>query len=190
MHTGTEAEVLLEELRMARQGPRVVAIGGGTGLARALEAIRGYAGVIDAVVTVADDGGSSGRLAPSLDIPPPGDIRKCLIALTPEDSVWRRLFEHRFTGADVEGHSLGNLIIAALAEIDGFRSPPLSSSCSGRWAGSRPRRSIFLAAMIDGRSVTGQVNISLARGMVDSTGSPDDAPATAPASALRRPTRS
>ena len=84
MRIGTDTEALLEVLEFGGGGPRVVAIGGGTGLARALEAIRGYAGTIDAVVTVADDGGSSGRLAPDLDIPPPGDIRKCLIALTPD----------------------------------------------------------------------------------------------------------
>jgi 2-phospho-L-lactate transferase/gluconeogenesis factor (CofD/UPF0052 family) len=123
MHTPL-AEALEEVLATERQGPHVVAIGGGKGLSTALRAIQRYAGQIDAVVTVADDGGSSGRLALGLEIPPPGDIRKCLIALTPEDSVWRDLFEYRFAGdADVTGHSLGNLIIASLADLTGdFRS--------------------------------------------------------------------
>ena len=79
-----EADPLLAALDGPRSGPRVVAVGGGTGLGQALEAIGRYAGRIHAVVTVADDGGSSGRLAPELDILPPGDIRKCLVALTPE----------------------------------------------------------------------------------------------------------
>ncbi len=183
MHIGTETETLLEELELDLHGPRVVAIGGGTGLAKALEAIRDYAGNITAVVTVADDGGSSGRLAPSLDIPPPGDIRKCLIALTPDESVWRRLFEHRFTGADVEGHSLGNLIIAALADIEGSFELALRSSehLLGALGSVIPASPLHLGleALIDGKPVTGQVNISLARGAVEQIGVvPPDAPAS------------
>lgn len=183
MRISTETEALLEELDLRKHGPRVVAIGGGTGLARALEAIRGYAGSIDAVVTVADDGGSSGRLAPGLDIPPPGDIRKCLIALTPDESVWRSLFEHRFTGADVEGHSLGNLIIAALADIEGSFEAALRSSenllgAVGSVIPASPLH-LRLEAIIDGREVTGQVNIARARGTVEHIGvMPADPPAS------------
>ncbi len=183
MHTGTEAETLLEVLEFGGGGPHVVAIGGGTGLARALGAIRSYAGSIDAIVTVADDGGSSGRLAPSLDIPPPGDIRKCLIALTPEESVWRRLFEYRFTGADVEGHSLGNLIIAALADIEGSFELALRSSehllgALGSVIPASPLH-LVLEATIDGLPVKGQVNIAVARGSVEHIGvSPADAEAS------------
>ena len=120
------SEARAQRLRSRESGPRVVAIGGGTGLAQALQAITGYAGTVSAVVGVADDGGSSGRLAPALEIPPPGDIRKCLIALTPDDSVWRRLFEYRFEEADVSGHSLGNLIIASLADLEGDFEAALS----------------------------------------------------------------
>ncbi len=183
MRIGTEPETFLEVLEFGGGGPHVVAIGGGTGLARALEAIRGYAGRIDAIVTVADDGGSSGRLAPSLDIPPPGDIRKCLIALTPDDSVWRRLFEHRFTGADVEGHSLGNLIIAALADIEGSFEMALRSSehllgAVGSVIPASPLH-LELEATIDGLPVKGQVNIALARGAIEHIGvAPADAEAT------------
>ena len=183
MRTGTDTETLLEVLEFGGGGPRVVAIGGGTGLARALEAIRGYAGSISAIVTVADDGGSSGRLSPSLDIPPPGDIRKCLIALTPDESVWRQLFEHRFTGADVQGHSLGNLIIAALADIeDSFEMALRSAEHLLGARGSVIPASLAhlgLEAVIDGERVTGQVNISLARGTVEHIGVvPDDATAS------------
>jgi len=183
MRIGTDTESLLEVVEFGGGGPRVVAVGGGTGLARALEAIRGYAGKIDAIVTVADDGGSSGRLAPSLDIPPPGDIRKCLIALTPEESVWKHLFEYRFTGADVEGHSLGNLIIAALADIEGSFELALRSSESllGTLGSVIPASPFHLGleAVVDGETVSGQVSISLARGTVEHiTIVPADAPAT------------
>lgn len=166
----TEPEVLLEELVLDNDGPAVVAIGGGHGLAQALQAMRGYAGRIDAVVTVADDGGSSGRLS-ELDIPPPGDIRKCLIALTPEESVWRRLFDYRFEAADVVGHSLGNLIIAALAEIEGSFEAALHSSerllgSVGSVIPASPLH-LHLEAVIDGTPVSGQVNVQDTRGRVE-----------------------
>lgn len=170
MPTNTEPEALLEALRLDGHGPHVVAVGGGKGLARALEAIRSYAGRVDAIVTVADDGGSSGRLAPHLDIPPPGDIRRCLVALTPDDSVWRRLYEYRFEGADVRGHSLGNLIMAALTDIEGSFEAALRSSehllgALGSVIPASPWH-LELAADIDGVEVRGQVNVSLARGPV------------------------
>jgi len=183
MPTSTDSDSLLEAFDLIRPGPHVVAIGGGKGLARALQAIRTYAGRIDAVVTVSDDGGSSGRLIPHLDIPPPGDIRKALIALTPEDSVWRRLYEYRFEEADVSGHSLGNLIIAALTEIEGSFEGALRSSerLLGAFGSVIPASPwhLELVAVIDGAEVRGQVNVSLARGTV--TGirvSPGEAPVT------------
>jgi len=166
----TDPQQLPGGLEMKRSGPHVVAIGGGHGLARALGAIRHYASRIDAVVTVADDGGSSGRLSPALDIPPPGDIRKCLIALTEEDSVWRRLYEYRFEGADVRGHSLGNLIIAALAEIEGSFEDALRSSerllgAAGSVIPVSPQH-LRLEATIDGEVVAGQAAISASRGTI------------------------
>ena len=171
MPTNTDGGMLLDALDFVHAGPHVVAIGGGKGLARALQAIRSYADRIDAIVTVADDGGSSGRLAPDLDIPPPGDIRKSLIALTPDDSVWRRLYEYRFEGADVRGHSLGNLIIAALAEIEGSFEGALRSSerllgAAGSVIPASPWH-LELVAVIDDREIRGQVNISLAQGTVN-----------------------
>ncbi len=100
-------------------GPRVVALGGGHGLAASLRAIRRYAGEVAAIVSVADDGGSSGRLRSTLGIPPPGDLRKCLVALADPGSVWVDTFEHRFTAGDLEGHAVGNLVIAGLAATTG-----------------------------------------------------------------------
>jgi uncharacterized cofD-like protein len=101
-------------------GVRVVAIGGGHGLAASLRAARRYADDITAIVSVADDGGSSGRLRDALGIPAPGDLRKCLVALAEdEDSPLARAFEHRFEGGNLDGHPLGNLLIAALTDTSG-----------------------------------------------------------------------
>ena len=95
-------------------GLRVVAVGGGHGQAMSLRAIRHYASSITAVVAVADDGGSSGRLRDALGIIPPGDLRKCLLALADPDSPAVDLFRYRFPETAVEGHALGNLMLAAL----------------------------------------------------------------------------
>ena len=101
--------------------PRVVALGGGHGLASSLRAVRLYAGDITAVVSVADDGGSSGRLRQAFGIAAPGDLRRCLVALADTDSVWARVFEHRFEAGELEGHPVGNLVIAGLASaLDDF----------------------------------------------------------------------
>jgi uncharacterized cofD-like protein len=169
--TGTQPEVLLEKLQSAFDGPHVVAIGGGHGLSKALQAALGYAGRVDAIVSVADDGGSSGRLVPHLDIPPPGDIRKCLIALTPDDSIWKRLFEYRFESADVAGHSLGNLILAGLADIEGSFEQALvrAERLLGASGSVIPacREHLVLRAESDGSVLTGQMTISRHRGRID-----------------------
>ncbi len=103
----------------AGRGPAVVAIGGGHGLACTLRAARRYAGRITAVVSVADDGGSSGRLREQLGIPAPGDVRKCLAALAPEGSILGAALGHRFAGWELDGHAFGNLLIAALVAETG-----------------------------------------------------------------------
>ncbi len=152
-------------------GPHVVAVGGGHGLSIALRAALSYAGRVDAIVSVADDGGSSGRLVPHLDIPPPGDIRKCLIALTPVDSTWKRLFEYRFESADVAGHSLGNLILAGLADIEGsfeealIRAERLLGAAGSVIPACRER--LVLEAESEGVHLTGQMTISKHRGRID-----------------------
>lgn len=98
-------------------GPAVVAIGGGHGLSASLRAVRGYAGSITGVVSVADDGGSSGRLRALLpQLPAPGDARRCLGALADPDLPFARILEHRFAEGDLAGHALGNLLLAALAD--------------------------------------------------------------------------
>ncbi|MFP5326124.1 MAG: uridine diphosphate-N-acetylglucosamine-binding protein YvcK, partial [Acidimicrobiia bacterium] len=98
---------------------RVVALGGGHGLATTLRAVSRYADDVTAVVSVADDGGSSGRLREALDIPAPGDVRRALLALSRADATWQDVFSYRFGAGDLEGHSLGNLILAGLTQVTG-----------------------------------------------------------------------
>ena len=110
----------LAEFNRRARGPRVVAIGGGHGLASLLRGIKDHTRNLTAVVTVADDGGSSGRLRESLGILPPGDIRNCLAALSNDEAMLTQLFQYRFSGdSDLEGHSFGNLFITALSDITG-----------------------------------------------------------------------
>lgn len=104
--------------RLAR-GPRIAAIGGGNGLAALLSGLKAETSNITAVVTMADDGGSSGRLRRDMGLPPPGDIRNCLVALADDESLMSRLFRYRFADGGLEGHSFGNLFVAALADVTG-----------------------------------------------------------------------
>lgn len=107
--------------RLRERGPRIVAIGGGHGLAALLRGLKAYSRNITAVVTVADDGGSSGRLRRELGILPPGDIRNCLAALSEEEALLSQLFQYRFPDGQggLDGHSFGNLFITALTELTG-----------------------------------------------------------------------
>jgi uncharacterized cofD-like protein len=147
----------------AASGPRVVALGGGHGLAAALRAARRYAGDITAVVSVADDGGSSGRLRRDLDVLPPGDLRKCLVALAAGDGVWPAAFEHRFAAGDLVGHPLGNLVLAGLGEALG--DPVAAIDEAARLLGVvgcvRPATAgpVVLKADVEGETVQGQVAV-------------------------------
>ncbi len=167
----TIVDPLLEELDLDISGLGVVALGGGHGLAQALKAIQEYGETITAVVSVADDGGSSGRLVPGLGIPAPGDTRRALLALSPGASLWRRLMEYRFEQGDVAGHSLGNLVLAAFAEMSGGLDEALDTM--GRLMGARgavvpvASEPLTLEAVVDGRPITGQVAIALSRGNVE-----------------------
>lgn len=111
------------------RGPRIVTIGGGHGLATLLRGLKTHTGNLTAVVTVADDGGSSGRLRETFGILPPGDIRNCLAALSNDEDMLTQLFQYRFSGSpDLEGHSFGNLFITALADLTGsFESAVVES---------------------------------------------------------------
>jgi uncharacterized cofD-like protein len=115
--------------RQRERGPKVVAIGGGTGLATLLRGLKGHTSNITAIVTVADDGGSSGRLRRELGILPPGDLRNCIAALAESESLTTQLFQYRFNeGQGLEGHSFGNLFIAAMAGVTGSFESALAES--------------------------------------------------------------
>lgn len=154
---------------------RVVAIGGGTGLSSILHGLKHYAHPADpatpalditAIVTVTDDGGSSGRLRREFDVLPPGDIRNCMVALSEDSALLSRLFQHRFTaGRGLKGHSFGNLFLMALTQIMGdFANAVTVSSEVLNIAGHiypATSENVSLEAMLaDGTTVIGETNIS------------------------------
>jgi len=101
--------------RQLRRGPKIVVVGGGTGLSSLLKGLKEYTSNLTAIVTVGDDGGSSGRLRRELGILPPGDVRNCLVALAEKEEIMKDLFSYRFEHGTLAGHSLGNLFLAGLA---------------------------------------------------------------------------
>jgi len=120
----------LANYRRRDRGPRIVTIGGGHGLATLLRGLKTYTRNLTAVVTVADDGGSSGRLRESFGILPPGDIRNCLAALSNDEQMLTQLFQYRFSSTtdELEGHSFGNLFITALADLTGSFESAIAES--------------------------------------------------------------
>lgn len=160
---------------MRGNGPRVVALGGGHGLAASLQAARRYAGELCAIVSVADDGGSSGRLRAAFGIPPPGDLRRCLVALADPRSPWTAAFEYRFGAGELEGHAFGNLVLAGLAEATGDFSAALLEA--GRVLGAAGQvlpattEPVTLKAEVrapdgdGGTSIVGQVAVQQASGI-------------------------
>ena len=110
----------LDTERRQKQGARIVAIGGGTGISTMLRGLKYHTGNLTAIVTTSDDGGSSGLLRSDLHIPPPGDARNCLVALSKSEPLMEELFHYRFNrNSHLSGHSLGNLLLAALYETRG-----------------------------------------------------------------------
>ncbi len=171
---------------MAVDGPVVVAVGGGHGLAASLRAARGYAGAVTAVVSVADDGGSTGRLRAAGDRPAPGDLRKCLVALADADSPLLRAMEHRFEAGELQGHALGNLLIAALEDSEGDLVVALDEV--GRLLGTVGRVlptttvPVQLRAVVgSGAEIRGQVAVARQPDLQLVTIDPPDAPACAAA---------
>lgn len=117
---GTELVDMLYQRKHLGRGPKIVAVGGGTGLSVLLSGLKEYTSNITAIVTVADDGGSSGRLRQQFDILPPGDIRNCLVALADASSLMRDLFQFRFDkSSEFSGHSFGNLFITVMTKLTG-----------------------------------------------------------------------
>ena len=174
--------------KVARQALRVVAIGGGTGLSTLLKGIKRYVGhpaaafrqdeteplVRDlcAVVTVSDDGGSSGRLRQELKMLPPGDIRNCIVALSEDEATLSKLFQHRFAkGSSLEGHSFGNLFLAALTSMteDFSEAVRLSSEILATRGHIYPATTSNVeleALMEDGSRVRGETKITASKGRI------------------------
>src|SRR4051812_23254834 len=162
---------------------RVVAIGGGTGLSTLLKGLKRYVvspgheppantpaiGSLTAVVTVTDDGGSSGRLRKEFNILPPGDIRNCIVALSEDEALLSKLFQYRFTqGVGLEGHSFGNLFVAALTAVTGdfAKAVELSSAIlatRGQIVPSTTADVQLVAHMNDGSEVAGETNITASK---------------------------
>ena len=151
-----------------RGEPRIVCLGGGTGLSTVLRGLKLAGNHPTAIVTLTDDGGSSGRLRRDLGMPPPGDVRNCLVALADDESVLAEVFQHRFDRGDLEGHSLGNLVLAALTEVAGsFDAAVAMSSHVLAIAGSvlpaTREKAGLVAEMEDGRVVAGETAVASER---------------------------
>jgi uncharacterized cofD-like protein len=162
----------------------IVAVGGGHGLSVTLSALRLLGVAPTAVVTVADDGGSSGRLRRDLGMLPPGDLRMALLALADGDPTVRALFAYRFPGGDVAGHNLGNLALAALADLEGGFLQALGAA--GRLLRIRGRvlpstlEPVRLAGRVAGELVEGQAALTRVEGEVEAVWLEPGAPAALP----------
>src|SRR5438105_3630995 len=162
------------------RGLRVVAMGGGTGLSRLLKGLKrhvsddqqGAIAELCAVVTVSDDGGSSGRLRKEFNVLPPGDIRNCIAALSEDEAMLSRLFQHRFqAGSGLNGHSFGNLFLTALTAITGDFAEAVKQSSvilatSGHIYPSTVADVQLEALMADGTRVVGETNITASTGRI------------------------
>jgi uncharacterized cofD-like protein len=144
----------------------VVAIGGGTGLSTLLRGLKRHDVNLTAIVTVADDGGSTGKIRSAYDIPAPGDIRNCLVALADDESLVSRLFQYRFsqTGSELNGHSFGNLFITALTKVTGSFEQAVIESATvlnirGRVLPATVENVRLDAELVDGTIIEGESNI-------------------------------
>ena len=157
--------------RFSGRGPRIVAIGGGTGLSILLRGLKEYTDNLTAVVTVADDGGSSGRLRQDMGVIPPGDVRNCIAAVADAEPLMTRLFQYRFpaeSGEGLSGHSFGNLFIVAMSEVTGSMEQAIHET--GRVLAVRGQilpstlEDVRLAARTrDGRTIRGESAITAAQ---------------------------
>ena len=162
---------LLNHRRLHR-GPKIVAIGGGTGLSNLLRGLKDDSAKITAIVTVADDGGSSGRLRREIGVPPPGDIRNCLAALADEEKLLTELFQYRFRAGDgLVGHSFGNLFLTAMTDIAGDFEQAIAASSKvlavrGEVLPATLSDVSLWAELADGRRIEGESSITEANGKI------------------------
>ncbi len=164
-------DALLAQRRLSR-GPKIVVVGGGTGLSNLLRGLKQYSSNITAIVTVADDGGSSGRLRREMGVLPPGDIRNCLAALADEEKLLTELFQYRFeSGSGLAGHSFGNLFLTVMNEITGDLEQAIEASSKvlaiqGQVLPATPMDVQLWAELSDGRRIVGESKITEARGRI------------------------
>jgi conserved hypothetical protein, cofD-related len=162
---------VIRRRRALSHGPRIVVVGGGTGLSTLLRGLKQYTSNLTAVVTMTDDGGSSGLLQQQMHgrVLPPGDIRNCLVALADAEPLMQQLFQYRFSTRDekdgLSGHSFGNLLIAAMADITGdfeqaVRETSKVLAIRGRVLPSTVESVVLVGEMEDGREITGETNIA------------------------------
>ncbi|HEU4962716.1 MAG TPA: YvcK family protein [Bacilli bacterium] len=162
-----DEQLIRTQMLLEKRKPRIVVVGGGTGLSVLLRGLKEFDIDITAVVTVADDGGSSGRLRSDFDMPPPGDIRNCLVALSETEPLMEKLWQHRFkSGEGLAGHSFGNLFIAAMTDITGDFETAIKETSrvlavGGRVLPAVGRAVILRAYMEDGTYVEGESQIPL-----------------------------
>ncbi len=162
-----------DELKLKR-GPRIVTIGGGTGLSTLLRGLKLYTSNLTAVVTVADDGGSSGKLRKQMKILPPGDIRNCMVALADSSGMLGKVFQYRFTSKnkDLDGHSFGNLFIAALTGVNGSFEKGVAESGNilairGSVVPVSLEKIVLEARLKNKMFIKGQYNISHSKSAID-----------------------
>ena len=167
---------LLMNHRRLNRGPKIVAIGGGTGLSNLLRGLKEYSANITAIVTVADDGGSSGRLRREIGVLPPGDIRNCLAALADEEKLLTELFQYRFnSGEGLIGHSFGNLFLTVMTDITGDFEKAIAASSlvlavRGKVLPATLTDVHLWAKLTDGRTIEGESNIAKANGKIETIG--------------------
>ncbi|TAG92351.1 MAG: YvcK family protein [Oscillatoriales cyanobacterium] len=158
--------------RRLNRGPKIVALGGGTGLSNLLRGLKDDSAKITAIVTVADDGGSSGRLRREIGVPPPGDIRNCLAALADEEKLLTELFQYRFRAGDgLVGHSFGNLFLTAMSDIAGDFEQAIAASSKvlavrGEVLPATLSDVSLWAELADGRRIEGESSITKANGKI------------------------
>lgn len=178
---------LLMNHRRLNKGPKIVTIGGGTGLSSLLRGLKEYSFNITAIVTVADDGGSSGRLRREIGVLPPGDIRNCIAALADEEKLLTELFQYRFNAGDgLIGHSFGNLFLTALSDITGDFEKAIAASSrvlaiKGRVLPATLTDVHLWAKLTDGRIIEGESSIAKANGKIETIGCYPETPIALPA---------
>lgn len=168
-HLDELPEIIRRKMTLA-QGAKIVALGGGTGLSTLLRGLKSYTGNLTAIVTMTDNGGSSGLLQQQMGgVLPPGDIRNCLVALADAEPLMQQLFQYRFQTVNekdgLSGHSFGNLLIAAMADITGDFEQAVEKTSAilairGRVLPSTVESVVLVGEMADGREITGETEIA------------------------------